>query len=284
MDFVNFSSVDSVFDYSGLIPRQFDLVIHHGGPDAVYLLGMYDVLKKLEKTGDIRISCYAGSDIAAILSVFLCSGVSKETIVSFCHMMFDDITDDRWKKEMLMTLPKNAYSMCDHRVYIYYSPYPTCYLWRFFTKPSVFYQFHSNREIVEACSISVNKPSRVVFKKNHKQLKIQLENVGPCCWNHFITPTKRRLYQFYKTTMMKKLIVKAEQDVNDFFFSQAVFSNQSGRCRVLKWYNCHDFILPNKPYKIVRCLFFTTIGLFLLFSSQKKIKSMTTVKPVAKII
>lgn len=275
MDFVNFSSVDSVFDYSGFIPRQFDLVVHHGGPDAVYLLGMYDILKKLERTGDIRISCYAGSDIAAILAVFLCSGASKETIVSFCQMMFDDITDDRWKKELLIRLPKNAYLMCDHRVYIYHSPRSRCYLWSLFTRPSVSYQFHSNREIVEACSISIRRPSRVLFKKNPQQLKIQLHNLGPCYWNHhFITPTKR-LYQFYKTTMMKKLMVKAEQDVNEFFSSQAAFSNKCRCCRqVLEWHNCHDFI-PNKKHTYLGCFLLsaTTIGLFLfLFSIVEKKK------------
>lgn len=237
------SSVDSIFDYSGLIPRYFDVVVEGGGPNSLYLLGLCDTLRKLEKTGDIRISNYAGSDVSAILCVFLCCGISKKEMVSFCEMMFDDITNDRWKRELLRILPKDAYCMCNHRVHIYTSV--PVWSWMFFySEGMIFSGFRTNRDIVEACSISFQKPSRVAMTGKEMQLRVHLDRLN----ERFDTLvfSKKRLFQFYKMTRMTELMLKAQQDAEDFF-SQPVSrlsnnllkwqqNNSSKKCRILCYF------------------------------------------------
>lgn len=249
MGLTNMSSVDSMFDYSGLIPRYFDLIVEGGGPNSLYLLGLYEMLKKLEKTGDIRVSKYAGSDVAAILCVFLCANIGKEKMTSFCEMMFDDITNDRWKKELLRILPKDAHSMCNNRVYIHTSVPMCCSLMFFYRKGRVFSEFCSNRDIVEACSISFKNPSRVNYTGKEKQLRVYLDRLN----ERFDTLvfSQKRLFQFYKMTRMTELMLKAQQDAEDFF-SDSVSRLSNNR---LRWrYNPP----PHKKYRVF-CYFIPSV-------------------------
>ena len=251
------SSVDSMFDYSGLIPRYFDIVIQGGGPTAIYLLGLYDTLKKLEKTGDIRIFQYAGSDVAAMLCVFLCVNVDKKTMMDFCHMMFEDITNDRWKREFLRILPSNAYIICSHRVHIYTSV-STCSLLSFYRPAMVFSVYRSNRDLVEACCISFRKPYRVDHVSHHKQLRIRLSHLN----ERFdrLVFSQKGLFQFYKMTRMKELVMKAEQDAGHFFLHPSSALSHP----LLKW---HESSSPKK-YKILFFFVPTVAVLFFLFRKK----------------
>lgn len=237
MGLVSMSSVDSVFDYCGFIPRHFDIVIDGGGPSSLYLLGLYDTLKKLEKT-DIHVSKYAGSDVAAIVCVLFCCNVEKQTIHHFLRVMFDDITSDRWKNELLKILPKNAFAMCNHRVYIYTS---LCMWKRFsFQQPLIFFEFRSNRDLVEACSVSFWRPSRICYHGKQTQLTINIRKLNVCFDKILFSP--QRLYQFYKMTRMSELVLRAQQE-SDLFFSgkrtetlQWKYSSFSHRNRILYYF------------------------------------------------
>lgn len=255
MGLVNVSSVDSVFDYCGIIPRYFDIVIEGGGPNAIYILGLYDMLKKLEKTGDITISRYIGSDVSAIMSVLLCSNVNKDVMIEFCKMMFDDITNHRWKKELLRILPKDAYSMCNHRVYIYTSV-SKCGLCSFLYKPLIFSKFRSNRDLVEACSISFQKPKNTQYYEGKQtQLKINLQKINEIF--DILVFSHKRLFQFYKTTRMTELILKGEQDAEDFFSQKPKLTNN-----LLEWHTP-----STKKYKI---FYFFIPSVFMLFFLLRK--------------
>lgn len=259
MGLVNVSSVDSVFDYSGFIPRYFDIVIEGGGPNAIYMLGLYDMLKKLEKTRDITISRYVGSDVSAIMSVLLCSNVDKEKMIDFCKMMFDDITNHRWKRELLAILPKDAYFMCNHRVYIYTSV-SKCGLFSFFYRPIVFSKFRSNRDLVEACVISFQNPKKTKFYDGKQtKLKINLNRLNEIFDN--LVFSHKRLFQFYKTTRMTELILKGEQDSEDFFSQKTKMPDN-----LLEW-NHHS---PVKKYRIFY-VFVPSVFLLFFFLRKKKI-------------
>ena len=254
------SSVDSMFDYSGLIPRYFDVVVQGGGPNSIYLLGLYDTLKKLEKTGDIRVSKYVASDVAAILCVFFCSNVGKQTMLDFCHFMFEDITNDRWKKELMRILPLDAYAMCNHRVYIYTSV-PLCSMLFFYRPVMVFSEYRSNRDLVEACSISFRKPSRISYSnKSDKQLRIQLDGLN----ERFdrLVFSQKSLFQFYKMTRMTELILKAEQDAESFFLSS---SAKSSTTHLLQW---HDLFV-HKKYKLLCCFFLPSVAILFILCRKR---------------
>jgi hypothetical protein len=259
MGLTNISSVDSVFDYSGLIPRYFDIVVQGGGPNSIYLLGLYDTLKKLEKTGDIRVSKYVGSDVAAILCVFLCSGVGKQSMIDFCHMMFEDITNDRWKKELMRVLPQDAYIVCNNRVSIYTSV-PLCSLLFFYRPHMVFSEFRSNRDLVEACSISFRKPSRVNYSGNERQLLIRLDKLN----ERFdrLVFSQKSLFQFYRMTRMTELVLKAEQDVEEFFLRPCSHSLSNS---LIQWHDCFS----HKKYKLMFCFFFPSVAILFLFLRKR---------------
>lgn len=252
---ISISSMDSIFDYDGIIPRYFDLVALGGGPNAVYLIGLYDILKKLQRTGDITISKYVGSDIAAIVMVCLCSNMEKQQIINFMKLMFHDITNDYWKKEFLRILPSNSYKICSNRVYIYTSV-PICK--GIFSKPKVFFEYYSNRDLIEACSISCKKPSVIEYCGTEKQLKIWINKLNGFDWIFF---QKKQLYQLYKLKM-NKIITKAKRDA-DTFFTQKSTSNTIS---ILEW--CHPSSFKNKKHIFYYFIPSTIILFFLL----KKIK------------
>lgn len=258
MGLVNMSSVDSMFDYSGFIPRYFDVVVEGGGPNSIYLMGLYDTLKKLQKTGDIRVSKYVASDVAAILCVFLCCNVNKQEMINFCHMMFEDITNDRWKKQLLRILPRDAYVMCNNRVYIYTSV-PICSLLYFYRPSVIFYEYRSNRDLIEACSISFRKPSRIHFHGNVKQLRIQLNKLN----ERFdrLVFSQKSLFQFYNMTRMTELMLKAEQDAEDFFMTVSTLSSNN----LLRWHECFS----HRKYKMICCFFIPSV-VMLFFMFRKK--------------
>lgn len=209
---VSISSIDSIFDYGGIIPRYFNLVVEGTGPNVVYVIGLYDVLKKLQKTGDITISKYVGSGIASIMLVCLCANMDKKTIIQFFRLMYHDITNDYWKKEFLRILPPDAYKTCSHRVYIYTSV-PICRGIYFFTKQKIFSEFYSNRDLVEACCISCHKPSLIGSFGHEQQLKIWITRLNSI---DRILYQRRKLYQLYQERI-DQLIKKAKQDADDFF-------------------------------------------------------------------
>jgi hypothetical protein len=256
---VNVSSVDSVFDYSGFIPRYFDVVIEGGGPNAIYILGLYDMLKKLEKTGDITISRYVGSDVSAIMSVLLCSNVEKETMIDFCKMMFEDITNNRWKRKLLSILPKDAYSTCNNRVYIYTSV-SSCGLYSLLYHPIVFSRFCSNRDLVEACVISFQKPKKTNFYNGKQtQLRINLNKLNEIVDN--LVFSHKRIFQFYRITRMTEFILKGEQDADDFF---------SQNPRISK--NLLEWVHPS-PVRKYKFFYFFVPSVFLLFFLLRKKKN-----------
>ena len=253
------SSVDSMFDYSGLIPRCFDVVVQGGGPNSIYLLGLYDTFKKLEKTGDIRVSKYVASDVAAILCVFLCSNVDKQTMLDFCHLMFEDITNDRWKKELMRILPLNAYVMCNHRVYIHTSV-PMCSMLFFYRPVMVFSEYRSNRDLIEACSISFRKPSRISYSNgSEKQLRIHLDGLN----ERFdrLVFSQKSLFQFYKMTRMTELVLKAEEDAATFFLQPFMKTS----FQLLQWHECFS----HKKYKLWLCFFLPSVSVLYVLCRRR---------------
>jgi hypothetical protein len=264
MGLTNMSSVDSMFDYSGLIPRYFDVVVQGGGPNSIYLLGMYDIVKKLEKTGDIRVSKYVASDVAAILCVCFCSNVDKQTLLDFCHMMFEDITNDRWKKELMRILPMDAYAMCNHRVHIYTSV-PVCSMWFFYCPMMVFSEYRSNRDLVEACSISFRKPSRICCRTgNNKQLRIQLDGLNEG-FDRLVF-SQKSLFQFYKMTRMTELVLKAEQDAERLFLHPAPETNTTTP-HLVQW--SHGFSHKKYKHKLVFCFFVPSVAVLFLLCRKR---------------
>lgn len=221
---VSISSIDSLFDYGGIIPRSFDLMVEGNGPQVVYVIGLYDVLKKLQKTGDITISHYRGSGLASIVLVCLCSNMKKQQIINFFKNMFQDITNEYWKKELLRILPSDAYRTCSNRVFI-------STLNGFFSKPKVFSTFQSNRDIVDACSISFLKPcsstTHGCFFTTTPQLKIWVSRLYRLdCIMYY---QKKYLYQLYKERI-NSLVTQAKQDA-DLFFTQRILPNTT----ILEW-------------------------------------------------
>ena len=254
------SSVDSMFDYSGLIPRYFDVVVQGGGPNSIYLLGLYDTLKKLEKTGDIRVSKYVASDVAAILCVCFCSNVDKQTIFDFCHMMFEDITNDRWKKELMRILPLDAYAMCNHRVYIYTSV-SMCSMLFFYRPVMVFSEYRSNRDLVEACSISFLKPSPISCNSgSEKQLRVRLDGLNEGLDRLIFS--QKSLFQFYKMTRMTELVLKAEKDADRFFIHPPTETTTTD---LVQW---HDGF-QHKKYKLVVCFFLPSVAVLFLLCRRR---------------
>ena len=245
---VSISSIDSIFDYGGIIPRLFDLVVEGNGPQVVYVIGLYDVLKKLQKTGDITISHYHGSGLASIVLVCLCSNMEKQQIINFFKNMFQNITNDYWKKELLRILPPDAYRTCSNRVFI-------STLGGFFSKPIVFSTFQSNRDIVDACSISVLKPC----SSNHgssfpiPQLKIWISRLYGL---DRMIYQKKYFYQLYKDRM-NNLLKQAKQDA-DIFFTQRTLPNTT----ILEW--CDSY------YSRRNIFYYFLPSLLLLFFLLKK--------------
>lgn len=256
MGLIETSSVDSMFDCNGLFPRYFDVVVQGGGPNSIYLLGLYDTFKKLEKTKDIRISKYRASDFASILCVLLCLDVEKKTVMEFCDRMWDDITNDRWKKDLLGVLPHNAYRLCSNRVFIYTSL--PVYSWLYVYRPLVFSEFQSNRDLVEACVLSLQKPSRVCYTGNEKHLLIQLDKLN----ERFdrLVFSQKCLFQFYKTARMAELVQKARQDAEDLFL-QSPFAPHN----ILQW--CEGSF--HTKYKMMFCFFFPSVAILCIFFRKK---------------
>lgn len=258
MGLIEMSSVDSLFDCSGLFPRYFDVVVQGGGPNSIYLLGLYDTFKKLEKTGDIRISRYMASGVAAILCVLLYLDVEKQSVVDFCNRMLDDITNDRWKKDLLRILPHDAYVFCSNRVFIYTSV--SVYSWLYFYRPVLIVsEFRSNRDLVEACVISFRKPSRVCCcPGKEKQLWIQLDALN----ERFdrIVFSQKCLFQFYKTARMAELVQKAKQDAEDLFLYQASSPNN-----LLQWRDGSS----HTKYKMLFCFFVPSVAMLYFFFRKK---------------
>lgn len=260
MGLTNMSSMDSMFDYSGLIPRYFDVVVKGGGPNSIYLLGLYDTLKKLEKTGDIRVSKYVASDVAAILCVLFCCNVDKQTMFDFCHLMFEDITNNRWKKELMKILPLDAYAMCNNRVYIYTSV-PLCSILFFYRPVMVFSEYRSNRDLVEACSISFRKPSRISYtNSNKKTFMINLDGLN----ERFdrLVFSQKSLFQFYRITRMTELVLKAEQDAEIVFLSS---SSNTSTTHLLQWHDCFS----HKKYKLLCCFFLPSVAMLFLLCRKR---------------
>ena len=256
MGLIETSSVDSIFDCSGLFPRYFDVVVQGGGPNSIYLLGLYDTFKKLEKTGDIRISKYLASDVAAILCVLLCLDVEKPSVMKFCDRMMNDITNDHWKKDLLGVLPHNAYILCSNRVFIYTSV--SVYSWLYVYRPLVFSEFRSNRDLVEACVLSLQKPCRVYYAGKEKQLLIQLDKLNDRFDRLVFSP--KCLFQFYKTARMAELVQRAKQDAEDLFLQLP-----SAPHSILQW---RDGSFCTK-YKMLFCFFFPSVAI-MCFLFRKK--------------
>lgn len=260
MGLTEVSSIDSMFDYSGLIPRYFDVVVQGGGPNAVYLLGLYDTFKKLENTGDIRVSRYVASGVAAILCVLLCCHVEKQTMVDFCHHMFDDITNNRWKKELLGILPQDAYIVCSDRVLIYTS-IPVCSWLYFYRRFRVFSVYRSNRDLAEACCLSFQKPSRVhSYSGKQRQLRIRLDALHERFDRFVFSP--KCLFQFYRVARMTELVLKAEQDAGDFFLCHPtpVLPNN-----LLQWYDG----ISHRGYRMLCCFFLPSVAVLYFFFRER---------------
>lgn len=246
---VLYSGVSSSVD--GLFPCYFDVVVYgDGGAASIYLLGLYDVLKKLEKKGVFK---YITSGVASILSVLLCSNVSKEKMIDFCVMMFDNVADNKWKTELLKILPENAYSMCCKRVYIYT-------LSMYSHRPMVFSLFHSNRDVVEACSLSFHKPYNIKdYNGCPRQLTIRLDKLEEKKFG-----SQKQFFQYYKDIYMKKLIQKAQNDADEFFSHPTSTSSDN----LLKWRICCGVQSKKKNHMIFCCFIPSVIILFLIFRKR----------------
>lgn len=248
---VSISSIDSIFDYDGIIPRHFNLVAEGNGPNSLYMLGLYDVLKKLQKTCDITISKYVGSGITAIVMICLCSNMEKHEIINFCKFMFHNITNDCWKRELLRILPSDAYSKCSGRVYIYTSV-PICSMF-FIYKPLVFFEYRSNRDIVEACAISCQKPSLIGCFGKEQQLKIWIQKLDGV---DRILLRKKQLYELY-ALRMNELMRKANKDAEEFF------KHHKSKTGLLEW---HD---PSQVKKHNLFYYFLSSIMILFFFLRK---------------
>ena len=74
-------SSETIFDYSGIFPRSFDIIIY--GNSILYALGVLKVIQKLQRTGDIRIHHFFGHGYCSILQILFCCNVPITDIFTF---------------------------------------------------------------------------------------------------------------------------------------------------------------------------------------------------------
>lgn len=166
MNIINALSTDSLFDHAGIIPRVFDIVIK-GDRNIMRAVGIAHVIRKLEKTGDIRIFRYSAYYTSSLLAVVLCSGVSLDKIQSF----FQHYERDHWQQELLSILPDDAYRRCNHRVFIHVSSSK-------WGKHHHICEFNSNSDIVNACTSALHSNNMwqdVIYFKDGKHVQMIID-------------------------------------------------------------------------------------------------------------
>jgi len=125
----------------------------------------------------------------------------------------------------------------------------------------VFSEYQSNRDLVEACSISFRKPSRISYTNNNeKTFMINLDGLNERFDS--LVFSQKSLFQFYKMTRMTELVLKAEQDAEMFFLSS---SANTSTTHLLQWHDC----FANKKYKLLCCFFLPSVAMLFLLCRKR---------------
>lgn len=220
-------STDSLFDHSGLFPRVFDMVLI-GDKNVQYATGVAHVIRKLERTCDIRTRRYSVYGQCALLAVLLCCGIDPT------HFFQKEYSSHEERmNEFVKLLPDEAYQRCNHRVFIHSS-------FLFFFQNDVDFEYACNKDLVDSCTRSIQRPLRITnfmsFAGNIPQLFVNMRHI--------------------KTT--SSLWKEGVQDAENFFSSR----HSSG---ILRWY------MPSSCDRSKTILLFLAPMLFVcLFSSSKK--------------
>jgi predicted acylesterase/phospholipase RssA len=263
-------------------PKEIDIVISGGGFLGFYLLGVDKVLRKLKSQGNLKIKRFAGCSVGAICSVLMCCEVPSELV----YETLFGLTEDphfflHLKDQLLKILPKNAYQICNDRVFIVASR-----ITRYGVKKTIFSTYESNEDLVYACLASSNFPiivnkflyfyhkdeyfidgcftdSLPIFQDtNRRQFIIKLYNL----------PVNNIVF-FFKHLSIDGLIIQGTIDTDLFF-------KDKYRHEVLGWINHENDITKNRQrnhkyfYMIVGGIFtFSILCTCTIKSLIKKSKS-----------
>lgn len=146
-------------------PSNIDMVVSVGGFYGFYMIGMDKILKKLEKEKKINIKRYSGSSVGAICSVLMACNISAhDTINIYNNLMYSKNYFEKLKSELLRLLPKDAFLLCNDRVFIHITQigFP------FILNHIVISKFNDNQDLVDAMMASSNMPLFISPKLTYK--------------------------------------------------------------------------------------------------------------------
>lgn len=143
-------SMDSFHQHHQSGPPEIDVVISVGGFYGFYVVGVNNILRKMQDKKILFIKRYSGSSVGAICSVLMCCDISAQQIIQLYEKLvsYEDYFS-HLRHELLSMLPPDAYQRCSNKVFIHTSKVS---LWGL--QHVVFSKFTDNDDLVDACMAS----------------------------------------------------------------------------------------------------------------------------------
>ena len=150
LDNIDFDDFEIKYNY-------FDVILAGGGFKGYYHLGLYKILKHLEKKNKIKIRYIVGTSTGAISAIiYVCNLDFNRWVDTFYKIKENMHKSDLHKtviEIMKDELPENAYQLCTNRIKI-----TTSKLTMFGFVEEIFDKFDSNDHLLQVLSASIKIP------------------------------------------------------------------------------------------------------------------------------